>query len=150
MLAGQLMQPGVSLLLVWTVVQSVVLVPVGLLANHLETRRTLFSGLGVVAVVLLTMLGHGDQMAALIGLTVILGIAYSFVGVATFPFALDRVPRHRAGLGIGLYFSGVALAGTVFGEALQYLGKPSLAQAALIGIAGVVVALIGAGASLRR
>jgi MFS family permease len=150
MLAGQLMAPGISLLLVWTGVQALVLVPVGLLANQLETRRTLFSGLGVVAVVLLTMLGHSDQMAGLVGLTVILGIAYSFVGVATFPFALDRVPHHRSGLGIGLYFSGVALAGTLFGEVLQYLGKPSLAQAALIGIAGVVVACTGAVASLRR
>ncbi len=149
-LAGKLWLPGVSLALVWSLTQAVVLGPVGGWANHLATRRTLLSSLSLVALLLLTIGRQGDQMAVLLGLTVMLGLAYSFVGVTTFPFVLDRVPRHWAGLGMGAYFSGAALAGTVFGTALPGLGTPSFEPMALMGVAGVGVEIAGTIASRRR
>jgi MFS family permease len=147
-LGGKLLMPGISLLLVWFLAQAVSLLPVGLWIDRIGVRRVLLGSLGGVALTLLTI-GRHFNSPALLGLTVILGLAYSFVTNATFPFALAQVPASRAGLGIGIYFSGAAMAGTLFGLVVQQLGKPSPEQAMLLGFAGMVLAIVGVSASWR-
>jgi MFS family permease len=147
-LGGKFLVPGVSLLLVWFVAQAVSLLPVGLWIDRMGLRRVLLGSLGIVALTLLTIFRHFNS-PALLGLTVILGVAYSFVVNSTFPFALAQVPATRSGLGIGIYFSGAAMAGTMFGLVVQLIGKPTPEQAALLGCAGIIVAIVGVSSSFR-
>jgi MFS family permease len=148
MLGGKFLVPGVSLLLVWFVAQAVSLLPVGLWIDRMGVRRVLLGSLGIVALTLLTIFRHFNS-PALLGLTIILGVAYSFVVNSTFPFALAQVPAARSGLGLGIYFSGAAMAGTMFGLMVQSIGKPTPEQAALLGCAGMIVAIIGVSSSFR-
>jgi MFS family permease len=97
---------------------------------------------------LLTIARHGDS-PLLLTFTLMLGVAQSFILSGTFPFALEQVPEHRSGLGIGVYFSGAATAGALFGLIVQFMGKPNPEQAALLGALGMAIAIAGVTASFR-
>jgi drug/metabolite transporter (DMT)-like permease len=110
--------------------------------SRFNLNRSLLSSLGIVGIVLLTLSRHSNGTVPL-GLTILLGIAYSFIVNGTLPFACEQVPSRHTGLGIGMYFSGAAMAGALFGLVVQFSGKPTPEVAALIGVVGVVGAIGG-------
>jgi MFS family permease len=147
-LGGKFLMPGVSLTLVWFLAQTAVMIPAGWGLERWGLKRVLLGSLGLAGLTLLTIARHGDS-SLLVGFTILLGIAQSFILSGTFPFALNQVPENRSGLGIGIYFSGAATAGALFGLVIQFLGKPTPEQAALLGTCGVTIAIAGVATSLK-
>jgi hypothetical protein len=72
------------------------------------------------------------------GVAIALGATFSLVSNGTIPFALSMVPPDKAGLGTGIYFSGGAVASSVFGA---LFGQPE-------SLSPIVGVLIGAAAFL--
>ncbi|MFM7530679.1 MAG: MFS transporter [Nodosilinea sp.] len=96
--------------------------PAGSLATRLGNRRAMVVGLALLVLLTAGMLtiqtpGLGTAIALLFG------GAFSLVANGTIPFALQMVPPTKAGLGTGMYFSGGALALSLWGF---FLGSPSL------------------------
>jgi MFS family permease len=147
-LGSKFLMPGVSLILVWFLVQMAGMIPAGWGLERWGLKRVLLGSLGLVGLTLLTIARHSDS-SLLLGFTLMLGIAQSFILSSTFPFTLNQVPQNRAGLGMGVYFSGAATAGALFGLVVQFLGKPNLEQAALLGALGMAIAITGVTASFR-
>jgi MFS family permease len=147
-LGSKFLMPGVSLMLVWFLAQTAVMIPAGWGLERWGLKRVLLGSLGLVGLTLLTIARHGDS-PLLLTFTLMLGVAQSFILSGTFPFALEQVPEHRSGLGIGVYFSGAATAGALFGLVVQFMGKPNPEQAALLGTLGMVIAIAGVTASFR-
>ncbi|NJM45619.1 MAG: SLC45 family MFS transporter [Alkalinema sp. RU_4_3] len=147
-LGGKFLMPGVSLMLVWFLAQTAVMIPAGWGLERWGLKRVLLGSLGLVGLVLVTIARHGDS-PWLVVFTLMLGVAQSFILSGTFPFALNQVPENRSGLGIGMYFSGAATAGALFGLVVQFMGKPSPQQAAWLGALGMGMAIAGVVASLR-
>lgn len=89
-------------------------VPAGILALRWGNRLAMIGGLGGMTCfcLLIGVVHHGLVAAAL---AIALGAAFSLVSNGTIPFALSMVPPHKHGLGTGLYFSGGALASSLFG-----------------------------------
>ncbi|HEY9628208.1 MAG TPA: MFS transporter [Coleofasciculaceae cyanobacterium] len=117
--------------------------PIGRFAMRQGNKQALLLGLAITALFLGGMgLSYSPAIAVLIALG--LGIGFSFVLNGTLPFALEQVPPDRAGLGIGIFFAGVATAGSLV---LGVLGKPGMLspQGA---IALGVISLVGAGLCL--
>jgi hypothetical protein len=76
-----------------------------------------------------------------ISLTAMLGLSFSLIINGTLPFALSLVPVGKEGLGTGLYFSGGALAASLFGTVTAQSGPlpaviaPLIATLAFVGAA---------------
>lgn len=66
------------------------------------------------------------------------GTAWSAIANGTIPYALSLVPPARAGLGIGLFFGGSALAATCLGIWVRQVGVISPATSAF----GTAIAFI--------
>jgi MFS family permease len=89
-------------------------IPSGALAVRLGNRRAMMVGLGGMALVCAAVLAiHSTAMGMV--LAALFGAAFSLVSNGTIPFALSMVPAEKAGLGTGIYFSGGALASSLFG-----------------------------------
>jgi MFS family permease len=97
--------------------------PAGWVATRFGNRRTMIFGLALLVFVTIGMMTVANGVSSLV-VAVLLGGALSLVLNGTLPFALNLVPRDKAGLGTGLYFSGGALATSLFGGLLQGLGLP--------------------------
>jgi Na+/melibiose symporter-like transporter len=108
-------------------------VPMGSLASRWGNQRAMAIGLGLMGGLLtLTVLSSSTLLAVI--------LAFSLVSNGSIPFALSMVPAARAGLGTGIYFSGGAVASSLFGLLFaQATFEPTVL--ALIG----VVAFLGAG-----
>jgi MFS family permease len=98
-------------------------IPSGWVATRLGNRKTMIFGLALLVFVAIVMMTVANGVFSLV-VAVLLGGALSLVFNGTLPFALNLVPRDKAGLGTGLYFSGGALATSLFGGLLQGLGLP--------------------------
>ena len=89
-------------------------IPAGALAVRLGNRRAMMMGLGAMALVCAAVVAiHSTAMGMV--LAALFGGAFSLVSNGTIPFALSIVPAEKAGLGTGIYFSGGALASSLFG-----------------------------------
>jgi MFS family permease len=141
-LAGKMVLPNLSLLLVWLLTQAIVLIPAGFLMSKLGYKKPMTICLAILAIVLLNFTRQSDA-SVMLGLTIMSAIVYSFIINGTFPFALDRVPDKNAGLGISMYFCGGAFAAVLFGLATNYAGKLNPEQAALLGVGGMLLAIVG-------
>lgn len=96
--------------------------PAGTLATRLGNRRAMIAGLGLLALLAAGMLAiHSSGLGLTIA--VLFGGAFSLVANGTLPFALAMVPPTKAGLGTGIYFSGGALAMSLWG---LFLGDGNL------------------------
>lgn len=114
--------------------------PAGLLATRLGNRRAMITGLALLALLAAGMLAvHSTAMGLVIA--VFFGGAFSLVANGTMPFALSMVPASKAGLGTGMYFSGGALAMSLWG---LLLGGDSLSS----GWSALLTALAFLGAGL--
>lgn len=91
-------------------------IPAGSIARWLGMRRAMIVGLGLMAtgcglMVAIASLGFAFALA------IALGAAFSLVSNSSLPFALSMVPPEKAGLGTGIYFSGAAVATSLYGLA---------------------------------
>lgn len=99
---------------------AVTAIPAGTLTTRLGNRLGMMIGLAAMAIFCgLMILMQGLVTAA--GLAIALGTAFSLVSNSTIPFALSLVPPDKAGLGTGIYFSGGALASSLFGVLIARL-----------------------------
>ncbi|MBW4661726.1 MAG: MFS transporter [Drouetiella hepatica Uher 2000/2452] len=114
-------------------------IPVGKLAVRQGNSYTMLLGVVITALFLGSMiLVYSPAIAVIVALG--LGIGFSLILNGTLPFALEQVPPDRAGLGIGIFFAGVATASSLM---LGTLGTGVLSPNGAIALA--IVALIGAG-----
>lgn len=86
--------------------------PAGIIAKKVGNRNAMLGGIGVAILLMLLLPVVGANIIILAALA----ISISFVVNGTIPFALEMVPPHRGGLGIGMYFGGVGLAMSIFGS----------------------------------
>lgn len=88
-------------------------IPSGALALRLGNRRSMLMGLGGMALVCAAVVAIQSTVLGMV-LAALFGAAFSLVSNGTIPFALSMVPAEKAGLGTGIYFSGAALASSLF------------------------------------
>ncbi len=93
-------------------------IPAGWVATRLGNQRAMVLGLTVM-VLLTILLNTVSNGAVALLVAVLIGSALSLVFNGTLPFALTLVPPSRAGVGTGMYFSGGALATSIFAGLLQ-------------------------------
>ncbi|MDJ0798888.1 MAG: MFS transporter [Calothrix sp. MO_167.B12] len=91
---------------------AVAALPAGVIAKKFGNRNAMLVGTGVTILLMILLPFTGANIAILTPLA----IAISFVLNGTIPFALEMVPSHRGGLGVGMYFGGVGLAMSIFGS----------------------------------
>lgn len=136
------LQPPVLIALVF-MTMAIAAFPVGKFAVRQGNRRTMMIGLAI-AVFFLGLMGLTSSTPVAIVVALGLGVAFSLITNGTIPFALVQVPPNRAGLGVGMFFAGVAAASSLM---LGVLSKPDF-LAPTIGIALGVVALLLTGGCL--
>lgn len=120
-------------------------IPAGTLAVRLGNRRAMIIGLGAMACFSgLIFFSHSVIIA--VGVAIVLAASFSLIANGALPFALALVPADKAGLGIGIYSSGGAMASALFGFVLSRSGIISPITGILTGAiaflaAGVCVAV---------
>jgi Na+/melibiose symporter-like transporter len=107
-------------------------IPSGGLATRLGNRLAMILGLVAMAV-FCGLMGISQNSWIATGLAIALGSSLSLVSNGTIPFALSMVPKHRSGLGTGIYFSGGAVASSVFGAVFGQADAFTPTVGALIG-----------------
>jgi len=113
--------------------------PIGKWAVRQGNNRTMVIGVAIAAL-FLGLMTASNGIAIAVGVAVGLGVGFSLIFNGTLPFALEQVPPDQAGLGIGIFFAGVATSNSLF---LGFLGKPGvLSPEAAIVLA--CLALVGA------
>lgn len=91
--------------------------PAGTWARRLGSRLSIVLGTVLMAFFCgITSWTHSGFLAAV--LAICLGASLSLVSNGTLPFALSMVPTDKGGLGTGIYFSGAAVASSVFGSTM--------------------------------
>lgn len=87
-------------------------IPAGAIAVRIGNRRAMLIGLGAtIGFSGLPLFAH-DTVTAL-GIGIALGVSFSLISNGAIPFALTLAPLNNPGLGIGMYFGGGALAGSL-------------------------------------
>ncbi|MDJ0675104.1 MAG: MFS transporter [Calothrix sp. MO_167.B42] len=112
--------------------------PAGLIAKKIGNRNAMVGSLGVAILLMLLLPVFGANIAILAPLA----IAISFVLNGTIPFALEMVPSHRGGLGVGMYFGGVGLAMSIFGSVFAKPQAITPEFAAVIGAIAFLIAFV--------
>lgn len=116
-------------------------IPSGNLASRLGNRRAMtYSLVAMGGLTALMVLIRNDVLA--VGIALALGGTFSLVSNGTIPFALAMVPPDKAGLGTGIYFSGGAVASSVFGVLFSQPNSLSPLVGALIGAAAFLAAAV--------
>ncbi|MGC1393601.1 MAG: MFS transporter [Coleofasciculaceae cyanobacterium] len=114
-------------------------IPAGKLASRLGNRQAMSYGLVVMAgFMALMVLTRSGIMASVVAIA--LGATFSLVSNGTIPFALSMVPTDKAGLGTGIYFSGGAVASSLFGAVFSQPGSVTPIVGALVGAAAFLAA----------
>jgi Na+/melibiose symporter-like transporter len=114
-------------------------IPAGSLASRLGNRQAMAYGLAAMAAFMgLMVFTRNGAIAS--GVAIALGATFSLVSNGTIPFALSMVPPDKAGLGTGIYFSGGAVASSVFGTLFSQPESLSPIAGALVGAAAFLAA----------
>ncbi|MEO0539844.1 MAG: MFS transporter [Cyanobacteria bacterium P01_A01_bin.105] len=121
---SELGAPGSQALAAVFITVAITALPMGTVASRLGNRQAMGVGLIGLSIISGLILSAGTPHQMLL-LAVLAGTAFSLVSNGTLPFALSMVPAHKSGLGTGLYFSGGAVAMSLFGAGVQRLGDPS-------------------------
>lgn len=114
-------------------------IPAGRLAMSLGNRTAMIVGLGAMALVCGVMVWNANAWIAS-AIAIAFGASFSLVSNGTLPFALSLVPPDKGGLGTGMYFSGGAIANSVFGS---FFGGASIAPTQGGSIAAIAFTLAG-------
>jgi Na+/melibiose symporter-like transporter len=123
-------------------------IPAGNLASRLGNRQAMSYGLiGMAGFTALMVLTHNTVIA--VGVAIALGATFSLVSNGTIPFALSMVPPDKAGLGTGIYFSGGAVASSLFGALFSQPGSLTPIVGALLAAAAFLAAAIFVASSSR-
>ncbi len=85
--------------------------PAGFVGVKIGSRQSMLCGLGITILSILSML----YLGALFPIIILTIIGFSLIVNGAVPFVLGVVAQEWSGLGIGIYFGGLSLAGTVFG-----------------------------------
>jgi MFS family permease len=121
-------------------------IPAGTIARRMGNQRAMVLGLAAMALLAVVMVSIRTSAVGVV-LAVLFGSAFSLVANGTLPFALAMVPPEKAGLGTGMYFSGGALAlslwGLLFGSSSPTPGLSGGLGALAFLLAGVCVGLAG-------
>ncbi len=115
-------------------------IPSGFLASRWGNTLSMAVGLGIMALLMAVLLAVRDGWVAS-GVAIALGSAFSLVSNGTIPFALTTAPPERAGLGTGMYFSGGAIANSLFGALFSQANAIPPSLGAVFG----AMAFLGAG-----
>lgn len=116
-------------------------IPAGAVATRFGTQRSMVAGLAAMAVLTILVLA-GSNGAIAFGVAIAIGAAFSVVSNTTIPFALSMVPPQKAGLGTGIYFSGAAVASSLYGMVISQGVSLSVTLGLLVG----AIAFLGAAA----
>ncbi|MEH2348825.1 MAG: MFS transporter [Nostoc sp.] len=111
-LKTQLNTDNIDVLMVWIgLAIAIASIPAGIFAVKIGNRQAMLCGIGAIVPSLLIMISVGVQIPII--LLIVAG--FSLIVNGAIPFALGLVPQQWAGLGIGTYFGGFALAMSLFG-----------------------------------
>ncbi|NJN04498.1 MAG: SLC45 family MFS transporter [Leptolyngbyaceae cyanobacterium RM1_1_2] len=148
-LVGQLEGPAVKIIVgLIFVALAVTAIPAGKLTLKLGNRRSMVLGLVIMAALCgLVVMMQGWLLP--VAIATAFGAAFSLVSNGTLPFALSLVPFDKAGLGTGLYFSGGAVASSLFGVLVSQAEAIAPQLAALGGGAAFLGASLCIAASSR-
>lgn len=115
-------------------------IPAGKLGTLWGNRPAMLAGLLLMAG-LMAALPFASNAITIGGMAIAWGAAFSLVANGTIPFALSQVPPMRAGLGTGMYFSGGAVATSLYG---QIFGRIEISAATSVTL-GAVACGVAAG-----
>ncbi|MBN3889265.1 MAG: MFS transporter [Nostoc sp. JL31] len=111
-LKTQLNTDNIDMQLVWIgIAIAIASIPAGIFAVKIGNRQAMLCGICAIIPSLLIMISLGAQ----IPIVVVIVASFSLIVNGAIPFALGLVPQRWAGLGIGMYFGGFALAMSLFG-----------------------------------
>ncbi|MEH2138133.1 MFS transporter [Nostoc sp.] len=111
-LKTQLNTDNIDVLMVWIgLAIAIASIPAGIFAVKIGNRQAMLCGICAIVPSLLIMISVGAQIPII--LLIVAG--FSLIVNGAIPFALGLVPQQWAGLGIGTYFGGFALAMSLFG-----------------------------------
>jgi hypothetical protein len=118
---------------IFSIANIFLVIPAGLWAVKLGNRRAMIGGI-VAMILLLGILSLIPNSTVAVATAVLLSGAFSLVVNGTLPLALTMFPSSRAGLGVGIYLGGTALAGSL-SKALQLSAQPPFVVACIVAIA---------------
>lgn len=135
-----------SIIFAFSILLALAAVPAGKIAVQLGNRRGMLIGVAGTALCLLMLAVFLPSGLPLIASAIILIAFLSLVNNGAIPFALSQVPAHRAGLGVGIYFSGIGTAVSLFPIIFGQLSEMTPVSAAIKGTivfiaAGVCIAV---------
>lgn len=119
-----------TMLIVFTITHLITVIPLGRVASKFGNQRTMLTAIQAIAASL-GLLAITYTASISVVLAIILGAAWSAIATGTIPYALSLVPPARAGLGVGLFFGGSALAATCLGALVRQIGVISPTISAL-------------------
>lgn len=124
--------------------------PMGQLAVQLGNRRAMIVGLAGMAFICAAIATTRSPRLGF-AIAIAIGATFSLVSNGTIPFALSMVPPSQAALGTGIYFSGGALASSLFGlVAAPIRTLPPSLGAVVSGLAFLLAGVCVAGTIKRR
>ncbi|MBD2564223.1 MULTISPECIES: MFS transporter [Nostoc] len=111
-LKNQLNTDNIDVQMVWIgLAIAIASIPAGMFAVKIGNSQAMLCGICAIIPSLLIMISVGAQ----IPIIVLIVAGFSLIVNGAIPFALGLVPQRWAGLGIGMYFGGFALAMSLFG-----------------------------------
>ncbi|MEH2114801.1 MFS transporter [Nostoc sp.] len=119
-LKTQLNTDNIDIQMLWIgIAIAIASIPAGILAVKIGNSQAMLCGICAIIPSLLIMISVGAQ----IPIIVLIVAGFSLIVNGAIPFALGLVPQQWAGLGIGTYFGGFALAMSLFGIIFPQLPK---------------------------
>ncbi|MDZ7963435.1 MAG: MFS transporter [Nostoc sp. DedSLP03] len=151
-LKTQLNTDNIDVLMVWIgIAIAIASIPAGIFAVKIGNSQAMLCGICAIIPSLLIMISVGAQ----IPIIVLIIPSFSLIVNGAIPFALGQVPQRWAGLGIGMYFGGFALAMSLFGVIFPQLQVITPFFGAVGGglaflLAGICIAISGISETQRN
>ncbi|MFN6476877.1 MFS transporter [Nostoc sp. DedQUE07] len=151
-LKTQLNTDNIDMQMVWIgIAIAIASIPAGIFAVKIGNSQAMLCGICAIIPSLLIMISLGAQ----IPLIVLIVASFSLIVNGAIPFALGQVPQRWAGLGIGMYFGGFALAMSLFGVIFPQLQVITPFFGAVGGglaflLAGICIAISGISETQRN
>ncbi|MDZ8030674.1 MULTISPECIES: MFS transporter [unclassified Nostoc] len=151
-LKTQLNTDNIDMQMVWIgIAIAIASIPAGIFAVKIGNSQAMLCGICAIIPSLLIMISLGAQ----IPIIVLIVASFSLIVNGAIPFALGQVPQRWAGLGIGMYFGGFALAMSLFGVIFPQLQVITPFFGAVGGglaflLAGICIAISGISETQRN
>ncbi len=151
-LKTQLNTDNVDVQMVWIgLAIAIASIPAGIFAVKIGNSQAMLCGICAIIPSLLIMISLGAQIPIIL----LIVASFSLIVNGAIPFALGLVPQRWAGLGIGMYFGGFALAMSLFGVIFPQPQQITTFVGAIGGglaffLAGVCIAVSGISETQRN